>query len=220
MAEKYYSLGDNKDIPLDKKLDLLFGGKREGVYIELGAFDGISQSNTAFFEFYRDWTGLLIEPSKGSYELCCKNRPKSIVLNACCVSDTYEYDTIKGDFNSITMASVNGERLSSNNLVEVKANTLDSIIDLHLKNKAIDLLSLDAEGYEFEILKGLILDKNRPKYLLIEIYKVDFEKIYNYLASKNYSYHSNFSNYNKRDKPGWDGTHNDFLFYDNLQIKH
>ena len=69
MAEKYYSLGDNKDIPLDKKLDILFSSKRDGVYIELGAFDGLSQSNTAFFEFYRDWTGVLIEPSKGSYEL-------------------------------------------------------------------------------------------------------------------------------------------------------
>jgi hypothetical protein len=119
------------------------------------------------------------------------------------------------------MSSVNGNRLNSNNLVvEVNVNTLDNIINLHLKNKVIDLLSLDTEGYEFNILKGLLLDKNRPKYLLIEIYNIDYEKIYNYLTSKNYSYHSNFSNYNKSDKPGWDGTHNDFLFYDNLQIKY
>ena len=171
-----------------------------------------------FFEFYRDWTGVLIEPSKGSYDLCCKNRPKSIVLNMCCVSDTYDSDTIKGDFNSITMASVNGERLRSNNLVEVKAATLDNIINSHLKNKNIDLLSLDTEGYEFEILKGLLLDKNRPHYLLIEIYKKDYVNIYNFLSSKNYSFHSNFSNYNKIDKPNWDGTHNDFLFYDNSKL--
>lgn len=216
MTEIFYSLSDNNTIPLDKKLDLLFAGKREGVYIELGAFDGLSQSNTAFFEFYRDWTGVLIEPSKGSYELCCKNRPKSIVVNRCCVSDTYETDTIKGDFNSITMASVNGERLTSNDLVEVKVDTLDSIIDLHLKNKVIDLLSLDTEGYEFEILKGLNLDKNRPKFMLIEIYTTDFEKINDYLLTKDYLLHSNFSNYNKKDNPIWDGTHNDFLFYDKL----
>ena len=49
----------------------------------------------------------------------------------CCVSDNYQYDTIRGDFNSITMASVNGERLNSKNLVEVKCSTLDKIISTH-----------------------------------------------------------------------------------------
>jgi FkbM family methyltransferase len=216
MTEKYYSLSDSTGIPLDKKLDILFGGKQNGIYIELGAFDGLSQSNTAFFEFNRNWSGILIEPSKGSYDLCCKNRPRSIVLNMCCVSDTYQYDTIKGDFNSITMASVNGIRLNSDKLVEVNCTTLEKIIINNLYNKTIDLLTLDTEGYEFDILQGLNLDKNRPKYMLIEIYRKDYEKILNYLSSKNYYLHSNFSNYNKIDNPIWDGTHNDFLFCDSL----
>lgn len=216
MTEIFYSLSDNNKIPLDKKLDNLFCGKREGIYIELGAFDGLSQSNTAFFEFYRHWKGVLIEPSKDSYELCCKNRPNSVVLNMCCVSDEYKLDTIKGDFNSITMASVNGSRLNSDKLVEVNCTTLEKIINTHLENKPIDLLSLDTEGYEFEILKGLNLDKNRPKYMLIEIYAEDYVKINDYLLTKDYLLHSNFSNYNKKDNPIWDGTHNDFLFYDKL----
>ena len=91
--------------------------KENGFYIELGAFDGISQSNTAFFEFNRNWKGILIEPSKGSYELCKKNRPNSIVYNYCCVSNDYKEEYISGDFNNITMASVNGNRLKSNDLV-------------------------------------------------------------------------------------------------------
>jgi len=63
MNLKSYSLTDSKGIPLDIKLDKLFNGKTNGVYIELGAFDGITQSNTAYFEFYKEWSGLLIEPS-------------------------------------------------------------------------------------------------------------------------------------------------------------
>lgn len=216
MLEQFYALCDSKGITLDKKLDILFGGKKNGTFIELGAFDGLSQSNTAFFEFYREWSGILIEPSTGSYDLCIKNRPKSIVLNMCCVSDTYNFPTIKGDFNSITMASVGGERLNSNNLVEVKASTLEKIISNNLQNKSIDLLSIDTEGYELEVLKGLNIDVNRPKYLLIEIYKKDYEIISNFLFDKKYSLHSNFSNYNNIDNPIWDGSHNDFLFYDTL----
>jgi FkbM family methyltransferase len=210
-----YSLNDSKNIPLDIKLDNIFNKKENGFYIELGAFDGISQSNTAFFEFKRNWKGILIEPSKGSYELCKKNRPNSIVYNYCCVSNDYKEEYISGDFNNITMASVNGNRLKSNDLVSVQAKTLEKILTETINETIkIDFISIDTEGYEFEIIKGLNLDKFRPKYMLIEIYKQDYEKIYTYLINKNYILHSNFTNYNRNDNPIWDGTHNDFLFID------
>jgi len=48
--------------------------------------------------------------------------------------------------------------------------------------------------------------------MLIEIYNTDYDKIYNYLISKNYILHSNFTTYNNQDNPNWDGTHNDYLF--------
>ena len=218
MQSQYYSLNDNKGIPLDKKLDILFNHKTDGFYIELGAFDGITQSNTYFFELNRNWKGLLIEPSKGSYDLCCKNRPNSIVVNCCCVSNDYNGDKILGDFNSKLMSSVNGQRLHSGDLIQVNALTLEKILDEKHIDVEIDFLSLDTEGYELPILQGLNLDKYRPKYLLIEVYSKDFHNILNYLQDKNYILHSNFSNYNRRDSPHWDGTHNDFLFFDKLKM--
>ena len=219
MSETSYSLSDSKGIPLDKKLDILFNNKEKGFYIELGAFDGITQSNSYFFELNRNWKGILIEPSKSAFELCCKNRPNSIVVNCCCVSNIYKDDTILGDFNSTLMSSVNGNRLKANDLIEVKAMTLEKILDENISNDIeIDFLSLDTEGYELPILQGLNLDKYRPKYLLIEIYRNDFNNILTYLQSKNYILHSNFTNYNKINSPIWDGTHNDFLFCDNSKI--
>ena len=216
MLEESYSLNDSKGEPLDKKLDILFNHKKDGFFIELGAFDGITQSNTYFFELYRNWKGLLIEPSKESFDLCSKNRPNSIVVNCCCVSNTYNDIKIQGDFNSTLMSSVNGERLNSNSLIQVNALTLEKILDENNINKEIDFLSLDTEGYELQVLEGLNLEKYRPKYLLIEIYRKDYNNILSYLQSKNYTLHSNFTNYNHIDSPIWDGTHNDFLFYDNL----
>ena len=109
------------------------------------------------------------------------------------------------------MASINGMRTQSNELCKVKVLTLEHILDeYNIKN--IDFLSLDTEGYELEILKGLNLDKYTPKYMLIEIYDKDFNDILQFLISKKYKLHSNFTNYNKQDNPCWDGSHNDYLF--------
>jgi hypothetical protein len=75
------------------------------------------------------------------------------------------------------MNSVDGKRLNSNDLIEVNCITLENIFNTQLKNKTVDLLSLDVEGYEYNILEGLNLDKNRPKFMLIEIYNKDYEYI-------------------------------------------
>jgi hypothetical protein len=68
------------------------------------------------------------------------------------------------------------------------------------------------------VLKGLELITYRPVYILIEIYTTDLNEIFSFLESKHYSLHSCFTNYNKRDNPIWDGSHNDYLFYDRLKI--
>ena len=214
---KSYSLTDNKNNLLDKKLDKLFKEKKNGIFIELGANDGLAQSNTAFFEFNRNWKGILIEPSIIAYEKCKLNRPNSICINCACVDNLDNNLTIMGDFlDGNLMSSVNGNRLDRKNLSSVKANTLENILDETLKktfgSNEIDFLSLDTEGFELIILKGLNLNKYSPKYLLIEIYNKDYTNITEYLKLYGYILHSNFSNYNKNDNPFWDGTHNDYLF--------
>ncbi|MEM7189422.1 MAG: methyltransferase, partial [Pseudomonadota bacterium] len=40
-----------------------FRGKRNGTFVEIGGYDGITGSNCLFFELMRGWSGLLIEPS-------------------------------------------------------------------------------------------------------------------------------------------------------------
>lgn len=212
-----YSHRDSKGVPLQYKLNKIFN-KKYGFFIELGANDGLFQSNTAYFEKKMGWKGILIEPSLMGYELCKVNRPNSICLNYACVSNEYKYDYVEGDFgDNNPMGSVNGLRTMNTNLVKVKTNTLEKILDEYC-NVNIDFLSLDTEGYELEILKGLNLNKYRPKFMLIEVYNKDYEAIINYLNLHNYNLHSNFTNYNKIDNPKWDGTHNDFLFYDNENI--
>lgn len=214
----FYSHVDCNGEPLENKLDKLFKHKENGFFIELGANDGLTQSNTAFFEKSRGWSGILIEPSVIGYELCLKNRPNSISFNCACVSNNFKDDFVYGDFKqNCLMATINGERCGSTELTQVKAMTLEYILDSqNITN--IDFLSLDTEGYELNILKGLNLDKYRPNYMLIEIYRKDYDNIILFLKEKNYSLIINFTNYNLITNPNWDETHNDYLFVDNYLL--
>ena len=216
---KNYSLCDSDNNFLDNKLDELFEKKEHGFFIELGANNGILQSNTAFLEKNRNWSGILIEPNIKNYEFCKINRPNSICYNYACVSDDFIDEFISGDFDLQAneqlslMSSVNGKRLNNYNhtLTKVHVSTLTNLLDIQpIPN--IDFLSLDVEGYEYSVLTGLDFNKYKPTYLLIEIYNFDFEKIVNYLNDNNYKLICNFSNYNKENHPPWDGTHNDYLF--------
>ncbi len=207
----YFGLNDSKQVPLDKKLDELFNHKEHGVFVELGAHDGLTQSNTAFFEFTRKWSGVLVEPSKSAFDLCVQNRPNSKCYNYACVSDSYTEHQINGDFTGVLMSSVNSSRLNKSASCQVNAIQLEKLL-AQSNITHIDFLSLDTEGYELEVLNGLNLIKYRPTYLLIELYSKDFDSVVSYLSKYRYTMVENFSNYNHQDNPIWDGTHNDYLF--------
>ena len=78
--------------------------------------------------------------------------------------------------------------------------------------KKIDFFSLDVEGYEYEVLKGIDFNSHEFKFLLIEIYKWDYKKIVDLLNTNGYELIENLSGFNLDNNPHWDGTHNDYLF--------
>jgi FkbM family methyltransferase len=198
---------------LDLKL-LKYIDYKNGFFIEAGANDGLSQSNTALSEFHYDWKGLLIEPIFNKYLDCKKNRKNSIVENYALVGKNYNKKTIRGNFDengyaeSLTACvcddgDYNDERLMElkqnlidNNqwakdngyhpIVEVPAITIGELLKKH-KIEKIDLFSLDVEGYEISVLNGLDFLINRPKYFLIEMtYDERKKTITEYMMSKNY----------------------------------
>ena len=60
----------------DKILWRMFNERPWGFYIEVGAWNGVTLSNTYFLE-QMGWTGILVEPLPELYEACVHERPRS-----------------------------------------------------------------------------------------------------------------------------------------------
>jgi FkbM family methyltransferase len=184
---------------------------KNGFYIEAGANNGIFQSYTYELE-KNGWKGILIEPSIVSYNECLKNRKSDNIFFNCALVSDDNIKKISGDFNSGSlMSSVNGNRLKNNQLIEVSATTISSILK-QCNISDIDLFSLDVEGYEIDVLNGLDFNIYKPKYFVIEIYLNEYDLIYKLLNDNGYKMITNLTNYNKIEYPKWDGLHNDYLF--------
>ena len=217
----YFGLKDSNGMYLDKKLDSLFNKKCNGVFIDVGAHDGIEQSNTLFFENKREWKGIVITPNKQKYNECLINRAKSINECFACVGPDYKQSTIKGDFWRLG-GSINGTRSKSNRVESAICCTLTNILEknsLEFKIKfnknletEIDIIKIDTGDFEYDVLLGLDLSRFQPTYILVEILTHEYDKIIKYLSDNGYKLECNFSNYTKERNKKWDGTHNDYLF--------
>ena len=193
---------------------LLSLGVQDKFFIEAGANDGLSQSNTALLEFQYGWTGVLVEPSLENFERARSVRKNSRVYRGALVSNSYERETIPGIFSSDSLSRWGGlcsgvteEHLKFDPewICEVPALTLDRVLEDCKAPESIGLMSLDVEGYELEVLRGLNTEKWRPKVVVMEIGRFDIPEVYkahlDYMSSIGYPLHSEVSEH-------------DFVFYD------
>jgi FkbM family methyltransferase len=157
--------------------------RRRGTFVELGAYDGLRQSNTAWLEAHRGWRGILVEAIPEAYESCVRNRPRATVVNCACVSDDYSDPTIEMVYAGL-MSIVRGARSTDEadeawvalgeELQElerytctVPARTLSAVLD-EQGLRTIDLLSVDVEGYEVDVLEGFDLERFAPGHIVVE----------------------------------------------------
>jgi len=183
-----------------------------GFYVECGANNGYSQSNTIMLERNRNWKGLLIEPSISSFNICKKIRSKRNIFENCVLSSFEdEGKLMSGDFDGDLMSSVGGYRLSRDVNAEIISKTLTTLLKTH-NITHVDFFSLDVEGFELNVLKGIDFEYCSPTWIVIEVYTKDLEEIMDFMDKKNYELVGNLTNFNNEEYPNWDGTHNDYLF--------
>lgn len=193
---KYYSQ-NGEDYILWK----FFNYKRNGLFVDIGAFDGRHLSNTFSFE-ENGWKGICVEAHPDYFHLLRKNRPNSKCLNYACVGkrnqDYVDFHIEKmGLLSSILDSKEYKEDVRSRYLkrglrfegfksIRVPAATIDELLEKHFEDDVeMDFISIDVEGYEIEALKGFDTEKYSPKVIVVEANSDPArKKIIDYLNNK------------------------------------
>ena len=169
---------------LDRRL-LDYVNFRNGTFVEAGANDGFTQSNTYYLERYLGWRGLLVEPIPELAAKCRERRPGSIVEECALIARDDPRTHIEMTYCNL-MSMVDGARGSAEadaahvqrglqhlraeentRRLEVRTASLDDLLRRHVISK-VDLLSLDVEGFEPQALMGMDFDAIRPTWILVE----------------------------------------------------
>jgi FkbM family methyltransferase len=159
-----------------------FKNKHNGVFLDIGAHDGIIYSNTCFFEKELGWKGICLEPIPEVYEQLIRNR------NSVCIKGCATYDGIKAkDFLRITgpLEMLSGlidsydsehvERIERQlteygghyEVIRVPCFNINEILNEYGISR-IDFLSLDTEGGEYHLLQNIDFDRFKIDVIAVE----------------------------------------------------
>lgn len=180
-----------------------FKGKQNGVFVDIGAHDGITLSNTYVLEKEFNWSGICVEPMHHEYVKCCENR--NCVVYNCAVYDSngtekftmLEYDgypdMLSGIAKDISFKHM-GHILSEGNrmgakqkVITVETRILNEILEEN-KIYEIDFLSVDTEGSELKILKSIDFNKFHIKVVIYENGESE-TPIRDFMTSKGFSFY-------------------------------
>lgn len=170
--------------------------KRNGFFVEFGATDGISLSNSYMLEQKFGWHGILAEPAIIWHEKLKTNRPNSSIETSCVWKDTGSKlifnETDAPELSTIeSFTATDHHKLLRANGNKYEVSTI-SLLDLLKKYNApqfIDYLSIDTEGSEFDILEAFF---NSNNYYTIKIitcehnYTSNRDRIYDLLTKHGY----------------------------------
>jgi FkbM family methyltransferase len=200
-----------------------------GIFVELGAMDGLRYSNTKFFQDYLDFTGVLIEPTCQFVDLQ-KNRPTCDLYN---LAVSFKKETIKFLGTDATAGAV--ESMSNSHRNSWLSNSQEYFVSafpfcdiLSQSNLSyIDLLSIDVEGGELMVLETM--DWSIPVYVIvIELDGSNPEKdekcrnllqkqgfiLYHRMCINEFWYHPNYF----RKDFLWDPTVENYIFKNSLDL--
>lgn len=167
----------------DKLLnEIIFKYKKGGVFVEIGAHDGISFSNSYFFEKNLAWTGICIEPNPNTFNKLQANR--NCICEQICISNSnikkpfllcsgYMLEMYSGlfdNYNPKHLDRIDAEMHifgGDKQIVWVDCCTLKSLFEKYMITH-IDFLSIDIEGGEEEALQSIDFDTVTIDIIVVE----------------------------------------------------
>lgn len=174
----------------DEFISDFFKDTQNGFFVDIGANDGIKGSNTrALWE--RGWSGVMVEGSLPTFQALLKNYQNSERIRLVWAAIgartgvvtfyNHRTDHLCG-WNSADAEWINGMNAS---LYEPTLTPAMTLSDVGLPI-VIDFLSVDTEGWDFDVLSGMPVTMN-PRLVMAEIDKHNnYTRIANLLESRGY----------------------------------
>ena len=149
-------------------------GKQAGLFVEVGAADGVVGSNTLAFE-QLGWTGVLVEADPTAAEQCRQARTSPVVECAVVAPGSPSLATFTRvpQIQQLSGLRPGREVLRRHGInhvekVLVACRTLDQVLHDTIRGQSPDFVTIDVEGHEWPVLKGFSLDVWRPAVVLVE----------------------------------------------------
>jgi len=154
-----------------------FGFPSKGYFVEVGAFDGESFSNTSCLADH-GWKGLYVEPIHEYYLQCVARHNKNDVLIenvAIGLNEGLEEIYCGGCLTTLDKEQVlrcneidwcKNQKFEKRLCYQVK---LDKLLKRHKIPKNFDILVVDVEGKESEVFETFDLNEYCPKMLIVEL---------------------------------------------------
>ena len=162
----------------DRVVDQALRGKRSGTFVDVGGYDGVSGSNTLFFEQWRGWTGVLVEPVPAQRDKAAAQRQCPCLGYAVAARDgEADFLEIAAGFTQMSglvdsydptlRARVREDPRHQEALIKVETRTLSRILtESGLSDP--DFVSLDIEGGEVAVLADFPFEAHRVGIWAIE----------------------------------------------------
>jgi FkbM family methyltransferase len=146
-------------------------GKRDGCYVDVGCHHPRRGSNT-YGLYKKGWSGILIDLEECKVKANQMARRRDQVILAA-VSDREEWLDIYSDKNYSTNTTIKrqDDQDGKSLIGRIKTQTLTKILEENHFPTQFELLSIDVEGVDFEVLKGLDLKTYQPEIICIENWK-------------------------------------------------
>ena len=172
----------------------LLNEKQDGYFIEFGATDGVTLSNTYLLESKYGWRGIVAEPARCWHQQLMRNRRCSIDRR-CVWSKSGEMlefnETAEAQFSTIEFLSRSDYHANSRQLGKryaVETISLRDLLRTYDAPMGIDYLSIDTEGSELAILESFFPSNHEVRIITVEHNYTDKRlQIYKLLTSQGYN---------------------------------
>lgn len=146
--------------------ETFFKTRRDGIFVEFGALDGLLDSNSLFFERSLNWTGILIEPNPAAFALLQRNRPNCQLENVAISNENailpflkiagglYGWSGLLDDIEPQHHERID-QYIKPDDIetIAVSVRDLAWLAERHQLTQ-IDFMSIDTEGTEAKIMRA------------------------------------------------------------------